>query len=1274
MPANQIIKQPKVIDVSVDTMQEHLSIVSSQVSPNSKNKLVALHVPAGQPEHQNTELLGIRQEESVGPIKSFLVHYYMDCNSASGWSCLETELPEVYDPASEEKVLSGVKAITGFHQNGVSYLFVEYQSPVGEHSSIVQLMWGVRKNGRPIWSEKLWSHKGDDARTILSSVRQLSVHRKANSHHIVYGVTRGFGEVELGRGDEQFFVLEPSVPDAEVLENDTIQFDAYHDSNYEIPGWAGVEHAASYQLTMPQDSVEENFRYTLLRLRDGGLEFHTLITLPEDEQHDLPRLGFETGAITVKTPNVDLTGARILEVNSGPKDTLLVHKRDGELGLVCRYQSDQPSYMSLMDLGHGPQSTGRICTGTKGFLGEEDSQYIIYVTDTDTRQLWVMRLTNDIKSAKWSLLGDEVEEITCPRVMPNGEELFTLAPRSQKIIYKVQNPQTTSWDDIKLAVSSSGSDNILPISAHVFDIEVLDENGLPCAQQPVILTSDKAGMFYLDGMAYRLGPRLPVTANTNQLGRIRCVMRAGGLKAPTICAKVDGLLAVKIKPNSRITERLAGNAKGYNVADKISSLAPVEHKQQVRQMIRSFGDAASKAKRDALCDGSIRRSYTLSLDESSADFSENIGEISPVVTTLGCPFSHIGDFFSFLAKGLNQVKALVVNILDAGVEFLVTVGKQVWRFATKVFDSIIDGFEALGHFLAKVFEKIGSLISDIGKKILEAVSFIFDGKDVFAANDALQASVRGFFKTAAFTAAKAGKEINQSFQQKIDQVDALIDQYTDQATGVVKNKEELESQGYEYDGLTIPAPKILARTNRAGADVMGSAMCHFDEHEAGVQTELPETELEALKTFLDKVKNNFKQDVEGPIHEISVRYSQDDEFLAKLKDSPFMIFKIVKGILKSLMKMAGDLFEMALNLMRILVNRVFQLLDAPLNIPFLNSIVRLWSGDIERNLSMFDVITLPFAFVGTALWKIISGRSIVTPTQSMEFCRWIHQEAAPIDIFEIKEQLESPQQHRSLGAAAVTADPSKNYIWNKVVMGIFNGLKILIALGGILFIPLQLVSKAFELTGVDLNKKIKGLLSFANILSPVLGAFSWFIKLCLEGVGGKEFPSGIDLTSDERIKKIETALAAIFILPLLAVIGLILFVTKVIEAVASVIDTLLGEVKFIVMKTLSVFGYGGYLLWQMVTSVNDINDTKNESLQGLKAGGAVLAWISTLVSMIIGTAEVISFGWFKIDPSSGAIAILVTLALAGIGIFYSKSLSIADAGLEYSRYDYWQEG
>ncbi len=1265
--SNSMYKLPLTLNASVDTMQERLAIKTTPVAADSRDKLVAIHRSDDTSVHHKTDLLGVRQQphpDVAGATQTVLMHYFEDDTSGSGWAHTETPLPDMYDPASKEKLLSGVRALTGFYQNGITYLFVQYQSPVAEHSSSVKIMWSVMENDRPVWHEKKWSHQGDDARSVLASVRQLSVHRRADGQHVLYGITRGFGDPERGLGNEEFFMVVPKAPkDKNNITVHDIAFDTLHDTDNEIPGWEGIESAGIYQLATPLEGEvsADKSRYTLLRLRNGNIDIHTTTVTPPSRFYAYPQLEFESGSVRVDSDGVDLSQAKVLTIPAGLSDAVLIHQPDGDLGVLQGLHSKTPKYRSLLAT-NSPARIDRLSMGVTGMIGSDNAGIAVYATESGSNRLWILRLNSEHES--WVCLGDQVSDMVCPRIIPYGSEVFLVSPDAGKIQFKRQHPLTHTWSTDELAVATTDLSAVEPVNAHVLDIEVADAQQIPCPDQKITLRSDAPCLMYVEGIAYRVGPMMPLELTCNAYGRIRGVIPANGLKAPEFTAELKGAESLSVLPNARISERLAGNAKGFNVSKSIAELAPPEHRSSVAQLIKSYGDAASKSKRGVDCDGTVRKQYRMST-ASGGNFIEE----TPTIGSAALPGAitlpgFAGDILNALRQGVESIAEMVVRVLDASVEFLIKIGDEVVKFTSKVFDSIVDGFEALGEFLGQVFEKLGKAIEDIGKKILDAVSFIFNGKDVFATNDAIQAMVKGGFMATANSAATLGRSMNAEYQKQVDKIDSELDNLINKAQQAAGVRTQSGEQGLSAGGVHIPAPSALAKNNRAGSDVMSGKQDQISSSD--VSADIPQTEAEVLKNLISMLHSNVEKDIGGAIRKIADLVESNDSFLEKITAMPFEILHLLKAVIKTVAKLMGDVLEAALELVRILLGRFFDALESKLDIPFLNTLVQLWSGDQNRQLSFFDIITLPFAFVGTALWKIVSGKSLVTHEQSTAFVPWAENLGTTMDLAAVVNNKGSlpkkKAQHKSVGAAAVDDNkdnPSHEEI--HVFLKIMVFITLVTAIASILFgISIQPIATVME---ISTNKSgvLGGILTVMSVISLVTLLVTHIVIMFYEAISGVSIPGGKEMNEEDRSVSV--------VILVLAMIGLVLSIMVSIVGVyfksamkITISDEISNYISNVLSAILGVLTMGWYIYQIVAHATGRKSEDGTEQLWGVGLSSA-----SAVASLLSGGAAIcviVATQLMRTEPISGAVMTGVAVGCQTAGTLLSSGSTLIGSGRE----------
>ena len=969
----------------------------------------------------------------------------------------------------------------------------------------------------------------------------------------------------------------------------------------------------------------------------------------------------ESGSVSVDSDGVDLSQARVLTIPAGLTDSVLIHQPDGDLGVLEGLHSSAPKYRSLID-PHGPARIDRLSMGVTGMTGSADAGLAIYATESGNSRLWLLRLNSE--HSDWVCLGDQVSDMVCPRITPYGSEIFLVSPDAGNIRFKRQHPLTQTWSTDEIAVATTDLSNVEPVNAHVLDIEVQDARLIPCPGQTIFLRSDAPCLLYVDGMAYRSGPLMPLALTTNSYGRIRAVIPANGLKAPEFTAELKETTSISIQPNGRVSERLAGNAKGFNVSKEIAELAPPEHRSSVAQLVKSYGDAASKAKRGVDCDGSVRKQYRMSAAAEGLFVEE-----SPSVGTTGLSGAitlpgFAGDILNSIRQGIENVAELVVRVLDASVEFFIKIGDEIVKFTSDVFDSIVDGFEALGEFLGRVFEKLGKVIEDIGEKILKAVSFIFSGDDVFATNDAIQATVKGGFMATANSAAKLGRTMNAEYQKQIDRMDADLDNLIGQAQQAARVRTKSTEQSVSAGGVSIPAPAALVKTNRAGSDVMAGNQEKLDDRD--LASDIPATEAEVLNNLIDRLQSNFEREVVSVIKDMSELIQSNDSFLNKITAMPFEILRLLKGVIKTIAKLMGDVLEAALELVRILVGRLFDALESKIDIPILNTLVQLWSGDKNRQLSFFDIITLPFAFVGTAIWKIVSGKALVTQEQTTGYVPWAENLGATMDLeaaINKSTPRKSKSKHKSVGAAAVNDGENKNSSIDgiKTFLIIMLALTLITAVAGILFgLTLQPIATMGEIA-TDNSGPAGTVLTVMLAVSMIILVVSKMVVMFYEAIEGVHVPGGKAMTDDEHTSSIVMLTFSLIAMVLLVIVAIVAVVIKnaiklvIPDDIANFFINIFSALASLVLMIISIVSIVGQL------SDNGTGDSEDQLWGvGLETASA----IASLIKCGSAICVIVATRLMRTEPVSGAVMTGVAVACQTAGTLLSEGGTLISSGRE----------
>jgi len=1001
-------KKPFSIRVSTETMEERLPHTHTPISPQSEDKLVAIHRPSVITQtsglsYETTDIIGYRTGENTkteNPVE--LVHFYEDDQSSSGWSHVGYAIPGI-----SSKHL--IQKINAFYENGLIYALVEYQaeSAALSNPNSVKVLYAKIEGSRPVWQE--WK-SGGTAGNLLNEVRQLCVHRRRDATHVIYGISHGYDH-------PQFFMLFPEEKNLErTKDGNEISFKAVRDSGGAVPGGKENQSGHVYQITepKPEEPLGSSVAFELMRLTNGGIEFHHVFIEKVTRGPTRYKFRFERDRYAnLQSPGLDLKDARIQVVPARDGETVIVRTSDNRIGFIEDFQTDKARFVSLMTKT-GPEKINRLATTTRGNVEDPHFSTMLFATDSENL-LWMRSGVDAQNSTHWVLLGDEAAELACPKVTHTGGEVFLVASGAKLLSHKVKEAygeaEKSAWTTQSIAASSidpaNGSEEA-KASAHVFNIDVIDADGLHLVGQEVTVTSDAWVNLYIDGVSYRTGPRLPLKLKSdNVTGHIRAIIRTPGVSAPAIQVSLpdDEKTAVKtIHPNNRIPQRLGGNVKGYDVARAVvDGLDGVEerHKKLIRKVIKNYGESSEKCFRNGKPKNKLKGAYRLSFhNKGSFNEETNISNIEKSFSNDNLERNnifHIGDIFNLIGNALHKVDDVLVGIYDESVRLAVNISGKIYHFVTKAFDEVLGSLEAFGDMLTAVFRAMGHLIEDIGKKILAAVSFLLNGEHIFAANDAAQAEIKGMLRMVSKAVDADAERLDTTFQEGIKKVDDFLDNLIKKSGGYKNLAKGAEHNDIEVNGVTIRSPAAVANENRAGANVMGSAISQYTKG-SDQSFIVSDSSVSLIEELIEKIRNKYSDDLGVELDSLK-KIIIDGGVFDKIKDDPFILFKLMKSIMIFFVNSAKEMFLFIVKMISGLLSDLLNFLDKEIGIPFLTSMVQLWSGDPSRKFRFLDVLTLPGAFLGTAVWKILTGRVLISKKQSETFVAWVGKPDGPIDLW-----------------------------------------------------------------------------------------------------------------------------------------------------------------------------------------------------------------------------------------------------------------------------------
>ncbi|MEQ9346795.1 MAG: hypothetical protein RIG26_10170 [Thalassospira sp.] len=1260
---NQIVgkyqhKKPYSIRVSTDTMEERLPHKETPVSPQSEDKLVAIHRPSIVPQssgisYETTDIIGYRAHEGTNTDPSVeLVHFYEDNQSSSGWSHVAYPIPGV----TSKYVM---RRLSGFYENGLIYLFVEHQLKTAPATDVnlVTVLYATLEGNVPIWQE--WKGGGTSG-TLLNKVRQLCIHRRRDASHFIYGMSHGY------EGRPQFFMVFPEKTNFEhALGDRKIGFKPVRDKSGLVPGAGEDKSEYAYQIAELPHSDEENpaNAFELLRLKDGGIEFHQVFVETANETSGGLKFRFEKDRYAaLQATGVDLKNARIQVVPSLDGETVFVRTSDNRLGVVENFQSDKAQFVSLMtDLG--PDKINRLAIAATGEQEDQQFAHLLFATDSEDL-LWIRKATSSLNSTEWVLLGDKAAEVACPRVTKSGGEVFLVAPAAKLLNHKVKNAADSTWMTQAVAASTVHTANledfkkVSKISAHVFEIEMTDADGFVLRDQNVVITSNAWINLYIDGVSYRTGPQLPLKVKTDAMsGRIRAVLKTPGIGAPEIYATIPGEAADLLppfRPNDRIGQRLSGNSRGYSVAKDISGAVPKKYGPMVQKIIKHYGEASEKQLRNCPSKRILKGAYRFSVHNGGVfeDVSQE-NDIAQILTEdwkddLG--LFDFGGILNLIGNAFHKVEQVVVGILDSSVKLLVTIDGKLHELVTKTYDDVLGTLEAIGTMLSDAFRAMGHFVENIAKKILEAVSFLLNGEDVFAVNDAYQAAIKGVIRMVESAVNTGADRMDALFKENIRKADAFLDTMIDKSVHGKELAKKHETEEIDLNGVKVKSLTNITRQNSSGANIMGTAMSQYfaapnvsfmNADNAGIIDDLI-SRLRSIHT------NDLTPELNKVIDEI-----KKDGVLEEIKKDPFVIFKILKTFLKSILEAVETVFLFLIKLLLSIIDVVLQALDAEIDLPLLSTIVSLWSGDPNRKIKLLDVITLPGAFIGTVIWKIISGgQKLVSKENAKIFVDWMDKPKGPFDIWDIIDgkypNIPEIKQDNDL----IVDKKEKFPKWPSIIIIVFKGLKIKGNIANILlFSKISISLKIPSIYKAEIPDVVAGFMFAINVFQAMISLVGSFVQWLFEIIYLKTFEKG---KSFRRVDQEHTArlagMVGVQTVVVLAVFAAGLYIYK---AINSQLPTIPFWGKQLMVCFLNLAFLASYVLVAAVAAIDE-GLTQDELLE------VVLYLIRFFGTAAIVAGDVTAVAAYFVDEQITKLGItFASLVLLGGGTLLNETGAFA---------------
>jgi hypothetical protein len=592
----------------------------------------------------------------------------------------------------------------------------------------------------------------------------------------------------------------------------------------------------------------------------------------------------------------------------------------------------------------------------------------------------------------------------------------------QNLVQLTQDAVTTDWLQRAVLLPSTSPDDMAVYKSFTTHIQVTDDNGVGSPNAAAALTATSPVSVYINDVYYLLSPTVPINVTADATGVLTVVQETQSLAAVCFNVSLTGAnqATAAVNPMSKALQTLGMVSDGTSLGkvtvknsdgttqplvpatvssdDKDAAAKSLVNFVQISNGLPSDGSRQRPSARSLPTARAVRLSATPGLGSWGMSFAN--GQVryheGPEALTrhglvlaaaprdVGMDFAiAAGDFFNWLKNAFRDVDSFIVQEAEGVYHFLATI-------AGKVYDVLLDCVSAVVHAVEFVFNRIKVFFDDL----IKWLGFLFEWKDILVTHKVL----KKVLKVCAANAINQILNLEQDVKKAFDGIEKRIDAWAqipsvpDTVGGYQSKSSSAPGYGSPQSNWALHHTKgnAASATTNYSTPTPDTSKFHqiFDDLKGMVDTEIDD-----IKTAITRIKT----DVIDPIASLTAAEAMK---------------KIAAIILDAILTTAENVIVTSLDLIRIVVEGIIDLLDAPIQIPILSKIYKEVAGD---DLSFLDLVCLITAIPVTVIYKIAAKRAPFTQAEAN----------ALINIGsydELKSLLTGPSPRRAAQSRAMTAN------------------------------------------------------------------------------------------------------------------------------------------------------------------------------------------------------------------------------------------------------------
>jgi len=583
---------------------------------------------------------------------------------------------------------------------------------------------------------------------------------------------------------------------------------------------------------------------------------------------------------------------------------------------------------------------------------------------------------NELTSSAWSYPVPIMENVNAVASFVNNRlgNTAVFASTTDNFLHQLmQDAATTLWRSRSIVLPSTKIDDYIQTHTYTTHINCMDDSGVPLNGADVTITATETCSVYINDYYHLLHASVPLQVKSDISGVINITQPIDSIGS--VCYHIhinDGKQTIDINPMLNVLGSLKKVQTDKDFPDTVKNekgesgpLVDPEHsndKSAAASHISGFSSLQdnfpangkqAQLKPGAPFDAGTSKITIIHFNRDGIRYYEGAEQAASIgflinadhsFTFRGAESTQIstGDAWQWLKNLFLKLEEFILKIIDGITHFVMTIAGEIYHFAIACISDIMQGIQFVLSKLEVVLEKI-----------VQWVGHIFGWDDVIRTHKVLKSLFVNYANHCLDNLEKG------SYQQSLaDLTQSLVKKIDDWAGVPTDSYQQQAAAGRKIDGQNNPS-------------------CHWVNHHAKGNME------NANPIFMAGIRNSAMGNILTAIsNECNILGDTSKQLQDVIKGyasvSTVELIKQIIGVISdALVKSLDNALTALLNNAAILLNGIVKILDAPLNIPVLSPLYKIFSEGSE--LSLLDLACLVAAIPVTFIYKIINHDKVPFP-------------------------------------------------------------------------------------------------------------------------------------------------------------------------------------------------------------------------------------------------------------------------------------------------------